>query len=306
MSGSLDRCVAPHTPSTGSRDPARHSRPPRRAPRTAPKKVPVYFRCTRAGNRLVHVTLTISHRPGSLCSTLAALPKDGINLLAINITNMNGKPEALAHVFAEIAPPVSSDTLEGLLGAVPEVLHVRIQEDVDCRLIDDSYPLQLLETGRGLLFSAPAFVEAWDYLRDSMGSGGAVLLCMFGEHLGRQFADDIVGAVGRDFLRSNLAYAMRFWTSMGWGMVDLRHADLAAGRITVRVLENFECGGERTSAIPRSQLVRGMLIGLFSGILEAPMTCQETACLAQGRSYCEFVLERSPPKSPEPSMLPGG
>ncbi len=303
MSGSLDDRVVEPPPSDGTGGPV----PPRCRPdpehRRAPKSIPVFFR--RSRNRLVHITLLIANRPGSLRAVLAELPDEGVNLLALNISGGARATAVQAQIFAEIGPPASPRALEQRLGAISEVYEVRIEEDVDGRLIDGSYPVQLSEADRALLFSAPAFSEAWNRLRDNLGSGGAVLLCVFGEYLGRELAADAIRAVGREFIRSNLAYSLRFWSSMGWGQADLGEIDLSEGRITVRVFDSFECDPRSASSAPRSQLIRGVLIGMFSRIIETPLSCEETACRSQGSPYCEFVLERRPPESLEAPLLPG-
>lgn len=263
----------------------------------------MYFR--RSVGRLAHITLGIVDKPGSLRAVLAALPEGGVDLLMVNVSNQTGERVAEGHIFAEIAPLVAPGELEQLLEKIPEVHHVRIQWDVQGRLIDDSYPLRLAELDRALLLSARSFAEACNRMRDTMGPGGAVLLYEFGRQLGREFALYALRVLGRDFVRSNLAYSSRLLSSMGWGWVELRDVDWVAGRVTLRVHESFECYRAEPGMGPRSQFVRGVLAGAYSALVEAPMSCDEVACRAQGNSECEFVLERLPPKSTEAPILPG-
>ena len=284
------------TPSDPS--PAQSSR------RNAPKPIPVYFR--REKGRLVHITLGLVHEPGSFQAALGALPEKAVNLLAVSISNGAQRTgTAEGHIFAEIESPMTPEELEAALRAVPSVRHIRVQSDVEGRIIDDSFPPRVSEAGRVLLFSASSFREALARMRAAMGSGGAVLVYDFGVYLGEQLAQEAVRFFGRDFLRGHIAYSMRMASSMGWGNLEVFEADMEKGTATIRAYENFECYRITGAASPYSQAVRGMLAGYFSGVLETPVSCQETECIAKGDEACVFHIERSTTPAEEAEVLPG-
>ena len=283
--------VSDHTPSPHSH---RHT----------PKPIPVYFR--REKGRIVHITLGLVHEPGSFQAALKALPEKAVNLLAVSISNGAQRTgTAEGHIFAEIESPMTPEELEAALQAVPSVRHIRVQSDVEGRIIDDSFPPRVSEAGRVLLFSASSFREALTRMRTAMGSGGAVLVYDFGVYLGEQLAEEAVRFFGRDFLRAHVAYSMRMASSMGWGNLEVLEPDMEKGTATIRAHENFECYRMTGAASPNSQAVRGMLAGFFSGILETPVSCQETECIAKGDEACVFHIERSTAAAEEAAVLPG-
>ncbi len=272
--------------------------------RHAPKPIPVYFR--REKGRLVHITLGLAHEPGSFKAALGALPEKAVNLLAVSISNGAQRTgTAEGHIFAEIESPMTPEELEAALQTVPSVRHVRVQSDVEGRIIDDSFPPRVSEAGRVLLFSASGFREALARMRAAMGSGGAVLVYDFGTYLGQQVAQEAVRFFGRDFLRGHIAYSMRFASSMGWGDLEVIEADVEKGTATIQARENFECYRITGAASPYSQAVRGMLAGYFSGVLGTPVSCQETECIAKGDEACVFHIECSTAAAQESAVLPG-
>ncbi len=268
-----------------------------------PKTVPVYFR--RAKDRLVHITLSIAHRPDSFREVLNALPGNQVNLLAVNISNGAHEGFAEGHIFAEIDPSLSPKELEEKLRRVPAVRHVRVQPDLEGRLIDDSHPLRVSEAGRVLLFSQASFASALNRMRDAMGPGGSVLLYDFGQHMGEELVAEASRAFGVDFVRANLGYSLRFFSAMGWGQIELVEADVGQGHFRLLVRESFECFRAEGAKVPRAQLIRGMFAGTFAGLVGAPVSCTETKCIAQGDPYCEFEVDRVPSKSADALVLPG-
>ena len=283
--------VSDHTPSPPSH-------------RHAPKPIPVYFR--REKGRLVQITLGLVHEPGSFQAALKAIPDNTVNLLAVSISNgLQRADTAEGHIFAEIESPMTPEELEATLRAVPSVRHVRVQGDVEGRIIDDSFPPRVSEAGRVLLFSVSSFREALTRMRMAMGSGGAVLIYDFGVYLGGQLAQEAIRFFGGDFLRSHIAYSMRMASSMGWGNLGILESDVEKCTVTVRATENFECYRMTGAASPYSQSVRGMLVGYFGGILGTPVSCQETACIAKGDEACVFHIERSTAANSDTAVLPG-
>ncbi len=268
-----------------------------------PKTVPVFFR--RAHGQLVHITLSLAHKSGSFRQILNALSGDQVNLLAVSISDGSHEGFAEGHIFAEVDPSLRRQDLEEILRKVPVVREVRVEVDIDGRMIDDSYPLRMSEAQRVLLFSQPAFTGALNEMRDALGSGGSVLLFEFGEHLGREIATEATRTFGTEFVLANLGYSMRLASAMGWGQAEVLHADVEKGRFAIRIHDSFECVRGPNAQGPRSQLVRGLLAGTFAGLTGFPIACTETACVAQGAAYCDFELERQSPKSPDAAVLPG-
>jgi predicted hydrocarbon binding protein len=80
-------------------------------------------------------------------------------------------------------------------------------------------------------------------------------------------------------------------SAMGLGVPEVTRADGALDHITVRMSENFECIGQK-SEVPTSHFMTGFLAGVMSVILEKPMGCGETRCIATGAKYCEFDIHK--------------
>ncbi len=92
-------------------------------------------------------------------------------------------------------------------------------------------------------------------------------------------------------------FMCRMGGQLGWGAFNLHSLDLAAGRLEVVVRNSvFATGYAQLAAATRPQhptchLIRGVLGGLLSGLLDAPVHAHEAACLALGDPACHFIVE---------------
>ncbi len=267
------------------------------APPTEPlaKSVAVYF--YRPGRSLFHVAFVIDHRPGSLLRLLTAIPVPGVNLLhlTISISNGGGGEIAAGHLYAEAAPDVDLEALTAALRTVPGVRAARLQAGSEGLLVDDAYPLSFTAGGpTALLQRRAAFSRMIQEIRDTMRSGGLVLLYEQGLLYGQSTAREDVRAIGSEFARRNLPTLLTGFGAMGWGQMQVASAESRADRLTIRVQDSLECVGQ-TSAGPLGHYLRGLFAGYASGIWDAPVECTERACVAMGALQCEFLLARSAP-----------
>lgn len=85
---------------------------------------------------------------------------------------------------------------------------------------------------------------------------------------------------------------LKVYQISGWGRVELVECDPQAMNIVLRLYDSVECKIFKGSKEPASQLIRGHLSGLLSGLLKADVRVMETKCIAKGDPYCEFHVER--------------
>jgi len=85
---------------------------------------------------------------------------------------------------------------------------------------------------------------------------------------------------------------LKIYQVSGWGRVELVECDPHALRILLRLYDSVECKIFRGSKKPVSQLIRGHLSGLLSGLLKADVRVMESKCIAKGDPYCEFYVEK--------------
>jgi predicted hydrocarbon binding protein len=97
-------------------------------------------------------------------------------------------------------------------------------------------------------------------------------------------------------VREAVEFMCRMGGQIGWGRFEILRLDLQRPALEVLVHNSaFAQGyaglrpeGERR---PVCHLIRGVLGGLLSGLLEAPVRAQERECLAAGAAGCRFVME---------------
>lgn len=172
------------------------------------------------------------------------------------------------------------------------VIEATVEEDLDGFLVDSTFPLRWNTGERAVLIRQAFLVSMLDSIREKFGSVGEAIIYEEGVMLGREGFKEMVARLGQDFAKSHLDLILRLYSAVGWGRVEMTYCDLLKQKITVRVIENFECCNH-TSDKPYSRFFKGHLVGAFSAIMGKETTCTETKCVSLGDSFCEFTVTTS-------------
>jgi len=79
--------------------------------------------------------------------------------------------------------------------------------------------------------------------------------------------------------------------SVGFGVMKVLKISENPPYAHLRVHRCFECECcTKSSDVPYSHLVRGMIAGAFTSVSGVEMFAREIRCIAEGDPYCEFEI----------------
>lgn len=237
--------------------------------------------------RFLNVSVELANEPGALMGVMEILQALDLNILGSFSTASPGSGAGLWGAFLD-DPKGSLHELEARLRASPSVAGFRVEESKGGYLADlIHFPLVQSSGGRIVVMSSTHLLALFEEVRRVYGTGGEAILFEAAEAYGKSFFEERRRMLGSEFAFANLKEVLGTYQAAGWfRFEDVRKEE---GGVTLRVSDNFECGGRR-SARPYSHFVRGHLCGALTALLGKPTKCEETRCVACGDKFCEFVL----------------
>lgn len=111
---------------------------------------------------------------------------------------------------------------------------------------------------------------------------------------GRKYRETL-GLSGREAVQ----FMCRMGGEIGWGRFEIKTLDVGSQRLEIDVQNSPFAGASHRPAIgdlshPVCHLIRGVLGGLWSGVLGAEVRARETMCLGRRDSCCRFEVESVP------------
>ena len=190
---------------------------------------------------------------------------------------------------------IEPEALAVELGSLPSVIEVRCQSSVDGFITDTMHFPRLLGAERAIIVGSALLGSIVGRIKSIFGnesSSAHVVLFQVGEASGQRIFDSINGVVGADFIRKNVARTLSLFTTLGWGILNLKAVDLDSKTALVQVQDGFESADSRNMAItPQCHFMRGMMAGWFSRLFECKIDVIETQCIAKGNPACVYQVQ---------------
>ncbi len=147
---------------------------------------------------------------------------------------------------------------------------------------------------RAVMICKDSLVSIWEGYLERLGEGlAATLLFWLGYFFGRCLARQVELIVANpselepETLQAILSRLLR---ATGWA--DSARVSKKRGEITVRIHGNMECLAlAEARHKPRgSNIMRGIVAGVFSTLYGTPVSVEEKSCVLFGGDFCEFRL----------------
>ena len=246
-----------------------------------------------AGDRdIAEFYFTVPKGPGQLRRALEVFARYGINILNVGAHALPEWERGVVFVFADLTGlDVDVERVRRELEmATGGRVHVKRAPVRGFMMDEFAFPLYVFPGVRSIILLGHDFQEMVRGLYEKIGETAAVLLYHLAYSGGRFLAEYLSEKLGlRE--RELLVEALKVYQAAGWGRVELVEYDLYGMRIILRLYDSVECEAFKGSDKPVSQLIRGHLSGLLSGLLKADVRVMESKCIAKGDPYCEFYVE---------------
>jgi len=244
--------------------------------------------------RLAHFMLELKNIPGALEKSSAIPTRHRVNILSGFHHAPSASRSAFWSFFADFTEAdTDAPALAREFETLTSTISVRFQVPPNGLLVD-SFHFPLSWGGhRAIMMRTESMTSIFARINGIFGDGPAAKVVMFemGEAAGQAIYKDLAENIGDDTIRRELSNIIGLYSSCGWGIFELLHADLETKTVLLRVKHNFECDDYRgKSTIPRGNFVRGHLAGWFSQLFGARTEVSETKCVAKGDLFCEFEI----------------
>ena len=203
-------------------------------------------------------------------------------LVFMDFTNSSMKPEELAshlrHMDFLKPPQIFAPTPSGF--------------------VSDNFffPLKVANE-RVIIFRKPLYEALFSGIREEFGSAGEVFLYYMGLESGSKVFEDYRKISGSTDFGTLSSMACAFAFNMGWGVFKLQELNLKKKTLKIRIYDNFECASGKGTGKPYSHFLRGVAAGLYLHFFKRTGTVEETKCIAQGDSFCEFLIKPAKPST---------
>ena len=125
-------------------------------------------------------------------------------------------------------------------------------------------------------------------LSEIFKAGIEVLLLDSGRAAGRNIVDSI-GKEAKDDIKSSLSLYVKRFSQVGLGRLEVSELNLEEARMTIRVWNNI-FAEMRDKESTYCSYIRGLLSGMYEGLLHVSPRVREMKCIGHGDPYCEFLL----------------
>jgi predicted hydrocarbon binding protein len=154
-----------------------------------------------------------------------------------------------------------------------------------------SNPL-LTEGKRAIILRKPGIRGLIVGVRERFGTAGEAFLYYNGFEIGMTGGKSHLGMaaelVVKDPARVFNVVSADLFSSIGYGVMEPLKVSAEPPYALVRVRSSFECEVAPKTGKAFSQMVRGMIAGVFSALFGTRMAVEEVKCLAKRDAYCEF------------------
>ncbi|MEM0384007.1 MAG: V4R domain-containing protein [Candidatus Caldarchaeum sp.] len=257
-----------------------------------PLEVPFAVLC---GDREVFLfSVKLADVPGALQQVFSVMASYGVNVVSIysvDTSYLGEREQVEVNIIVDLTgKPYSAEQLAksiSLLNVVKDVSYYGKQLP-DMLFDEHHFPMRMMGE-RAIIYRESGYREMILGLKRQLGTGGDALLYHIGLNIGKGIWNKLKQITGGDIdlLVKHVKYrVMMNRTSM------VREIILEAGRVVVRLEDNYECALVKNYGKPFSNLHRGMFAGIFSELVGSDNS-KETKCIAAGDPYCEFVIGRT-------------
>lgn len=152
------------------------------------------------------------------------------------------------------------------------------------------FPLKV-GNDRVIIFRKPLYEALFSGIRKEFGSAGEVFLYYMGLESGSRLFEDYKKISGSANPKTMIDMASAQAFNMGWGIFRIQELNLRKKIVKLRIYDNFECTAGKGAGKPYSHFLRGVSAGLYLNLFKKTGTVEETKCIAQGDTFCEFVAK---------------
>ncbi len=246
------------------------------------------------GRDIAEFFFTVPNRPGHLRKALEVFERHNANV--VSIFACSDPRGIMCSVFAFVDLTSSDVRGEDIRGELKRVtggeVVVKTPPVKGFMMEELGFPLYVLPGVRGIILHAGGIQEMIRGFYEKFGDTASVFLFHLAFSGGKYMAEHLSQMLAR--MRSGyglLVELLKIFQASGWGRVELAEYDPFATKIVVKMYDSVECGAFRGSGKAMSQLVRGYISGLLSGLIGREIRLIETKCIAKGDPYCEFYAE---------------
>jgi len=237
---------------------------------------------------------SVLNRPGQLKRALEVFERHNVNVLSIF---SSFDPDGVrCSVFAFVDLTGSDAGTEDIKGELERVtdgeVRVKMPPVRGFMMEELGFPLYVLPGVRAIILHASGLQEMIMSFHEKLGDTASVFLFHLAFSGGKYMAEylsQMLAEVKNE--HELLVEVLKIFQASGWARVELVEYDPLAAKIVVRMCDSVECSAFRGSGKPMSQLVRGYMSGLLTGLIGKEIRLVETKCIAKGDLYCEFRAE---------------
>ena len=236
------------------------------------------------------VSLHIENKPGALGNLANLLGIRGINILEGFFGGMTYSEKANVSFFLESTnQQVDERWLKDFLASSVYVSDVEVRAPVEGFLTDSlNFPMTWNNGDRAVLMRVEGFRVMLDTVKSAYPDRGEAEIYRLGFSYGRAAWENLM-TIHRPKTREGLGEMLKIYASTGWGRLEL--LDLNSNRLSAKVkLEDGFESVDLSTGKPECFFIGGHLAGAFSSYFGADLRAQETKCVAQGDSHCEFAI----------------
>jgi len=248
--------------------------------------------------KLYGVLVEAENMPGVL-SELSAVPaKHNVNIIYVAFSaSSSTKKAAKGLAFLDLTnSDVSPEELADEVEKIKSVKGVKIIYPATEGFIADSFSNHLSVSGdRAIIIRLQGYKGMLKDIREHFGTAGEAFLYYMGFNSGVEFGKshrEIGKRVGlTDPAKVFLLISASLFNCVGFGKIEILKLTVRPPRARIRVYNSFECELGIGKGEPFSHLIRGVISGVLTELLDAEMQATETKCIAKGDPYCEFSVK---------------
>jgi predicted hydrocarbon binding protein len=245
--------------------------------------------------KLAQFSIEMRNVVGALQEQTDSVGKHGVNILSGFHDAPMSAETGVWSFFADFTnADIEPEALATELSSHRSALKVRCKRSDDGFITDTMHFPVLVGKERAIIVRAPFLMSTLARIKSIFGPesrSAQVILHQIGEAGAQSVFESVRNMTSRDFVRNNVARALSLFTSVGWGILDLKTVNLDTKTAEIHIKDGFESANSRnTSTAAQCHFIRGMLTGWFSELFGRKIGVTETECIAKGDSVCIFLV----------------